>query len=160
MIGYCTDGWNEITPGLWMGGHDRQGRHDEPHYAMTVRVADEFDLVVSLYQRDGCGPDVGVDHLYYSIPDGVLEPGDAVELEAIAERVAEAVRAGRRVLVRCQAGLNRSGLVTALTLIRLGHATNEAIDLIRERRSPDALFNGHFVAYLLGRARQQKETTP
>lgn len=148
MITYCPNGWDEIVPSLSMGGHDRLGRDDEPYYAMTVRVADEFDLVISLYERAGCGPADGVDHLYYSIPDGRLSPEAAVDMEALADLAAEAVTAGRRVLVRCQAGLNRSGLVTALTLIRLGYSAPAAIALIREKRSPDALFNQHFVVYL------------
>jgi protein-tyrosine phosphatase len=50
--------------------------------------------------------------------------------------------------VRCQAGINRSGLVVALILMREGMSTEDAIALIRKRRSKYALDNAHFVEYL------------
>jgi protein-tyrosine phosphatase len=54
-------------------------------------------------------------------------------------------------LIRCQAGLNRSGLVTALVLIRFGLAAKEAIEQIRIRRAGHALCNESFEAWLLQR---------
>jgi protein-tyrosine phosphatase len=59
---------------------------------------------------------------------------------------------GARVLIRCQAGVNRSGLVMALTLMHHGHSAAEAIALIRSRRSPAVLSNRHFVRWLLTEA--------
>jgi protein-tyrosine phosphatase len=56
--------------------------------------------------------------------------------------------AGRSTLVRCHAGLNRSGLVVAQALVELGLGVPEAIALIRQRRSPWALNNELFVRYL------------
>jgi protein-tyrosine phosphatase len=56
---------------------------------------------------------------------------------------------GKRVLIRCQAGWNRSGLLMALVLIRDGHTASEAIDLIREKRSRHALSNFTFANWLL-----------
>lgn len=50
--------------------------------------------------------------------------------------------------MRCQAGLNRSGLVMALVLIREGYTADEAIALIRLRRGSAALCNHQFVAWL------------
>ena len=61
--------------------------------------------------------------------------------------------AGREgVLVRCQAGLNRSGLVTALVLLLAGWEPGDAVRHIRARRSPHALFNRHFVRRLVDAA--------
>jgi len=51
-------------------------------------------------------------------------------------------------LVRCAAGWNRSGLVTALVLMKNGYKPEEAINLIRDRKSPHALCNADFVRYL------------
>lgn len=42
-------------------------------------------------------------------------------------------------------GYNRSGLLAAFILLRLGVKADDAIDLIRQRRSPFALCNAHFV---------------
>ncbi|GAA4439706.1 protein-tyrosine phosphatase family protein [Phytohabitans houttuyneae] len=149
MIGppYADAPWNEIVPGLWQGGHDWR---DADGRVRTAVVADEFDLVISLYHRDGCGPADSVEHRHLRIPDGVLLDSDAVAAGQLADLAAATVMTGARVLVRCQAGYNRSGPVTALTLVRLGHDVEAAIDLVRARRSRWALFNEHFLAYLRG----------
>lgn len=146
-IPYADHGWNEITPGLFMGGHDRIGGLGE-YPVVAVNVTDEFDLVISLYRRFGSGPNPQVEHHYLNIPDGVLLAADAARCAELADTAAAAVKDGRRVLIRCQAGYNRSGLVTALTLMRLGHTADDAIALIREKRSPHALFNEHFLTHL------------
>jgi protein-tyrosine phosphatase len=57
-------------------------------------------------------------------------------------------KAGKRVLIRCQAGWNRSGLITGLVLMREGYSANEAIELIRNRRSLNAICNQTFEQYL------------
>ncbi|GAA2346589.1 hypothetical protein [Dactylosporangium salmoneum] len=141
-VPYCDQEWSEIRPGLFMGGHDVMG----PDGAIRdVVVGDEFDLVLSLYERYGCGPAVGVQRRYGRIPDGILNDDDMAIVLRFADLGAEAVRNGLRVLSRCQAGYNRSGLLAAFILLRLGMGAGEAIDLIRERRSPFALCNLHFV---------------
>jgi protein-tyrosine phosphatase len=66
----------------------------------------------------------------------------------LAEAACTALDAGRRVLVRCYHGYNRSGLVVAHALIRRGRTAEEAIRLIRARRSPWALHNELFTEYL------------
>ena len=59
---------------------------------------------------------------------------------------------GKRVNIRCQAGLNRSGLITALTLMISGMSADEAIDTLREKRSTYALCNGEYEHWLLTEA--------
>jgi hypothetical protein len=136
--------WNEIRPGLWMGGHVQAGADGEE----PVVVRHEFDLVLSLYQRPGHGPPPGVEHLVAEMPDGPLTASQVEQVERFAVLAAEAVRAGRVTLVRCHAGYNRSGLVVAQTLVELGLGVPEAIGLVRSRRSPWALHNELFVQYL------------
>ncbi|MFJ3789789.1 protein phosphatase [Kitasatospora sp. NPDC090091] len=140
-----TGRWSEIAPGLWMGGHfiTPPGRPLEP-----VLVEREFDLVVSLFTRAGHGPAPGVEHLVREVPDGPLSAGQLLAVGEAATHTAEAVRQGRRVLVRCHSGYNRSGLVVAQALVELGHPADRAVELIRERRSPWALNNRLFVEYL------------
>ena len=53
--------------------------------------------------------------------DAGVDAGIAARVDELAGVVADAVGDGRRVLVRCSGGLNRSGLVVATTLVRLGH---------------------------------------
>lgn len=53
-----------------------------------------------------------------------------------------------RCLSRCQAGANRSGLVLGRVLMIEGYTATEAINLIRSKRGPQALFNQDFVKKL------------
>ncbi|MEV7771304.1 protein phosphatase [Kitasatospora sp. NPDC086791] len=137
--------WNEIAPGLWMGGHyvTPPGGELEP-----VIVRREFDLVVSLLTLPGHGPAPGVEHVVREVPDAPLSPGQLAAVQEAARLTAEAVRRGRRTLVRCHSGYNRSGLVVAQALVDLGRDTGEAVRLVRERRSPWALNNPVFMDYL------------
>jgi hypothetical protein len=67
------------------------------------------------------------------------------------DRWARWVNARRRtgaVLVHCQAGLNRSSLVVARALMLDGMSADEAIRLLREKRSPAVLCNPAFEAWL------------
>ncbi|MGK5552293.1 protein-tyrosine phosphatase family protein [Actinomadura kijaniata] len=137
--------WNEIVPGLFMGGHHRRGSGGE---RVPVVVGREFDLVVSLYRRDGCGPGDGVAHHCREIPDGPLSADQITAVRELAEIVADDVREGRRVLVRCRSGYNRSGLVVVQALVELGYPVEDAIFLVRYRRSRWALNNQLFVDYL------------
>lgn len=71
-----------------------------------------------------------------------------------AVEVAHAYLRGERIVVTCQAGLNRSGLVVALALLELGVDSTTAIHRIRMARpptasSPGALCNPHFVQLIL-----------
>ncbi|MFF9642187.1 hypothetical protein [Kitasatospora aureofaciens] len=47
--------------------------------------------------------------------------------------------------MRCHSDHNRSGPVVAQALVELGHGTDEAVRLVRERRSPWAPNNPVFV---------------
>lgn len=139
----CTDPWNEVVPGLFQGGHDVRSQS-----RTACVVTDEFDLVVSMTTREGYGPDDGVEHHVARMADAGVDVGVAARVDELSRVAAEAVAAGRRVLVRCSGGLNRSGLVVASTLVRLGHEPDAAIALVRRARGPWALTNPAFVTHL------------
>lgn len=66
-----------------------------------------------------------------------------------ARQVVELVTAGKRCLVTCWAGQNRSGLVNALVMRELtGWTGEEIVDHIKRNR-PHALNNGTFVKYIV-----------
>ena len=139
----CADPWNEVVPLLFMGGHDVRTQS-----ATACVVRDEFDLVVSLTSRPGYGPAPGVEHMVARLADAVLDAPAAARVQELAAAVASAVREGRRVLVRCSGGLNRSGVVVAEALVRLGHSPDDAVAAVRRARGPWALTNPGFVAHL------------
>ena len=152
-IGFVGTPWDEVSPGLWVGGHDYV---DDTAGAGVQRavVRAEFDVVVSLFSRDGHGPDAGVEHHAHRMPDAQLDRQDLAEVDRLAQVVADRLDEGKRVLVRCQAGLNRSSLVAALALVHRGSSPQAAIDAIRAGRSPNCLFNRSFTAHVL-RARSR-----
>ena len=146
-------------PGLWMGGHEFTGRAGQLEFAV---VRDEFDLVLTLLRLPGHGPDAGVEHHVWPIPDGPLDGTQLAGVIRLAQTACDALHEGRKVLVRCYHGYNRSGLVVAQALIREGHDADDAIRLVRIHRSPWALHNELFVDYLrtgLATARLLEELT-
>jgi len=63
----------------------------------------------------------------------------------VAQLAAQGILDGGLVLTTCHMGLNRSGLLSALTLVELGFGSNDAIEMIRDARGPNALCNPQFV---------------
>lgn len=112
-----------------------------------VRLGWDFKHVVSLYkwERYTLGPDTQLHE--YEMYDSADVP-DAAVLESIADDVNRYLAEGK-TLVHCQAGLNRSNLITALSLIRAGMQAQGAINLLRAKRSPVVLCNTSFEAWLL-----------
>lgn len=144
-IPYADRPYDEIIPGLWMGGHD-YGPEGSP-----VILGFEFDHVFSLYRRPGHGPAVGVPHDFLRLRDGKADAADLHRVREFADSVHRRYMASTRsskILVRCQAGYNRSGLVVAFVLLRLGIDLVGAVDMIREKRGPHALCNAWFVSYI------------
>ncbi len=71
----------------------------------------------------------------------------APEVFRAVERVKEARARGRRVLVTCAQGRNRSALVAAEYLVQCGNRPADVVRKIQERRA-NALTNTAFVAWL------------
>ncbi|MEP6973388.1 MAG: hypothetical protein ABI869_04490 [Actinomycetota bacterium] len=91
---------------------------------------------------------VGRDYTFMLIDDVPwIDDPDAVH--ALGRRVADEVLAGRRVVVNCAAGLNRSGLIVGRALIYMGYRPRAAVQLIRAARGRHALFNRTFEEFLL-----------
>jgi len=81
--------------------------------------------------------------------DGPPESEDRERALHAARLVDEHITAGRKVLVTCLAGYNRSGWIVALALIRRGWTPKEAIKLLREKRGSNVLNNEFFEAMVL-----------
>jgi len=134
--------WSEILPGLYQGG---TADYDDRTFGRTAPVItpEHFDTVITLYAH--AGP---VDWYVKEVRLGFF---DHNEVDLDEHDLAHAVRIafrdwkrGKRVLIRCQAGWNRSGLIMALTLMLEGYTPDDAISLIRANRSEYALCNDYF----------------
>lgn len=146
--------WSEILPGLWQGGTDDYDVVGvSSGYGATRVTRSHFDSVYTLYARANAAS-WNVKEIRYGFGDGDMSDFEPEADLAFAVREAHADwKAGKRVLIRCQAGLNRSGLVMALVLIRDGYTPAEAIDLIRAGRGDSAMCNPTFERWLRKSAR-------
>lgn len=130
---------DEVYPGLWIGGC---WRGDPPPGA--------FDVVLTLIPAGEADTRVPKPTLHVRWPlrdhgdDHGVDPGD---LAQVVTRVVGWVREGKRVLVRCYAGINRSGLVVGCALAELtGLDGRTVVRALREQRSPIVLINPTFAA--------------
>ena len=141
--------YSEILPGLWQGGtHEDEEREVViPSEHSRPIGNDEFDVVGTFYQY-AQPVKWHVFEFRYPFYGGDMSDIDTGHLMRTALSMHTDWKAGKRVLSRCQAGWNRSGLVTALILMMDGYSAEAAIDLIRRKRSSDALCNTHFEKFL------------
>lgn len=98
----------------------------------------------------------GVEVLHVPLDDSGPPPTtDEVRLAVLAgKRVCHLLRKGKRVLVTCAMGRNRSGLVSGLALINCGASSSRAIDAIKQARA-NALSNAYFREILHAHSRNQ-----
>ena len=130
----------EVLPGLWWSGLPDD----------WVALRSQVDAVIDLSDP---GPGPSADELgdltYVKAPleDGETLP-DALVLDHLTGLVVDLVRYGRRVLVHCTFGKNRSGLLMALIVRELldcdGRTALERVRRVRER----AVNNEQFAAWL------------
>lgn len=129
-----TPAWSEIIPGLWQGGD-------------AECPIGKFDHVVSLCpwgEHTTPGPE---GQTTWFIADGPV-PEPESRIWGVAQDISDRLDRGESVLVRCQMGINRSGLIVAATLLLRGWTIEEALAEIRARRDPMALSNPHFADWL------------
>lgn len=96
--------------------------------------------------------------LHAGVDDARLTPLEVLTVKAAAVEVARSVADGRKTLVTCHMGLNRSSLVAALAMLRLrpNLSARQAIEQIRDRRMKECLHNVHFQHLLEETARSRK----
>jgi hypothetical protein len=146
--------FSQITDLLWTGGNPEDYNcmldyvnEDGKNGLVIAKV--KFDAILNLYTHERYDVPPSVDYKEMVFYDGADIPSE-VELEEAVSWVYERLSKGLRVLVHCQAGLNRSGLVAALVLRRwYGMQSWEAIKLLRDSRCDVVLCNSHFQKYLL-----------
>ena len=142
--------YSEILPNLWQGGTAEENWVNMATALPTLEDPKSFDTVVTLTTvANPMG--YHVKELRFGFPDAELFDEHNMSIEQVADWTYQEWKSGNKVLIRCQAGINRSGLIMALVLMREGLSANEAIELIRQKRSEFALSNIHFQAYLLNR---------
>lgn len=140
-----TREWHEIVPGLYQGGSD-------------LRPSKElFTVVLSVgHVRFNQDCEAGLRELIDQMSDTEdpdYDPYDSVRRWAL--EVVRWVEEGETVLVRCNAGWNRSGVIVVRAMMEMGWSVDDALSHVRGTRSPHALCNRRFEAWL-----REEEGTP
>ncbi len=127
-----ADDYNEIVPYLWMGGCPVIGAPLDPSFESVV-------VCVNHFRWDYPATTMVFDFPFQDGYASELPPLARLE-EVVDQRIILPINLHIRTLVHCQAGLNRSGLLVALALIRgvpdYYQRPDDAIKLLREKRSP------------------------
>ena len=142
--GFIGPGASEILPHtLWMGG--MVAFTQIPNLDLWVHCAAETEPNV---------PQAAKRIIWVRLDDSRdLRPDEKAAAFAAARQAAQVVARGGRVLISCMAGVNRSGLVTGLTLKALGFTGPAAIALIRAKRGPGVLRRQEYVDLLQEQSR-------
>lgn len=127
-----------IAPGLCIGGL-HSASIDTPG----------FDVIVNVSHHNVRPADLSHGCIYIEWPIFDGDVPNAEKLSALVDLLHELYSmTGARILIHCQAGLNRSSLVTGLLLRRLGHTGDDAVKLIRRARDEACLCNEDFERYV------------
>jgi hypothetical protein len=140
-----------ICPNLFIGALPPPGRKlQNAGIECVLFCASEYQPPKSIYKNVKC--------FYFPLDDSVLTQGIMQNAGAGAKKLRACLDGNVPTLVTCQMGINRSAFVAALALMlpaRGKTATpscltgQQAISLIREKRSPSCLTNPHFFSKLL-----------
>lgn len=131
---YALPDRHEILPGLWLGCQPSTIEPDLK-YVLSLNGATSYGgknypNVVRAYFEDSLTlPDVGYLHALVDLGIALWKNGPT--------------------LVHCAAGMNRSGLIVGLMLVRNGNTAQAALELMRTKRSNGVLHNPTFRNYLL-----------
>lgn len=133
-----------ILDGLWQGPLPPYG--DEVRragFSVLVLCAEEHQPKSEMF---GPGP---LMLIHCPLDDcNALTREHWIRANRAAELVSQAIQKGRRVLVTCQAGLNRSGLVSALSVRNLSGMSGQGAVRVVQNARHRALCNDHFVDLL------------
>ena len=130
--------FTQLTDSLWMGG--------TPATDPAKHLPGFFMAVLNLYRWEPYL--MWSDTAYHEIEMYDTSTGaDMDKVDALADWVLAHAKL-HHTLVHCQAGLNRSGLVTGAALCKMGYSVDDAIMLMRYKRSPAVLINAKIEAQL------------
>jgi len=136
---------HRVAKNLWVGSAPPPGDYSRS-LDVIVLCADDYQPSAEHF------PNVTVRHHPF---DDTMDPvlADVQTAAKAAKLAASDLKAGRRVLVTCRMGRNRSGFVAALALRVLGMPAKDALHAVRSRRKDKlgihAIENPRFQALLL-----------
>lgn len=150
-VDYPDAEYHQILPNLYMGGHlwKEDGRYRDGRYS-SISGDPSWDYVVSAHieRHEQTYPQCDMRLVIFDDTENGLDEQTWVRISSAVDEVVSRWKQNQKILVRCQAGYNRSGMLMSLVLMRLGYTADGAIDLIRQRRGKDVLVNQAFERYV------------
>lgn len=156
---YCHEQLtSEILPNLFVGGTHDADTVDQIQRLASLSEPAIYDCVASLYAFSA---PMGwhVHEMRFGFQDGPLNELSKQKVREIAKWLHHEWKSGKKVLARCQAGINRSCLTIALVLLREGYSAEAAIKLIRTQRFSHALSNQQFVRFIFDEEQRMQKGT-
>lgn len=144
--------YDEILPNLFLGGHVwvEGGRHKNGRHSQMSQDP-SWGYVVSAYlepRSENAFPRCDNRMVIFDDTEKGLSDDVWEQIRSAVNQAARRWQDGEKVLIRCQAGYNRSGLMMCLVLMILGFTAERAIHQVRWRRGPDVLINSVFERYV------------
>jgi protein-tyrosine phosphatase len=124
--------WLSAMPGRFASWRDfeREARDAGLKMVVCLTPLDEVRELSPTYHAAIVRGGAPYEWLHLPMPNfGVPEDGEAFRRSI--ERVAQALRAGERVMMHCAAGLGRTGSAAACVLKSLGLQTDEALQRVK-----------------------------
>jgi len=134
--------FTEIRRGLYMGSK-RALSPEFPLFSVYVSMAREIRPPKSVLDRFE-SMWVKMDDVDWDFRN---DPETIQALLDVSETLAQLVKQGHKVLIVCNMGMNRSGLMTAMVLMQLGWPLNKALKKIKQRHRC-TLGNSSFIEFL------------
>lgn len=143
--------YHEVLTNLYIGGHlwEVDGEKKTSRHSNVSRDS-SWGYVVSSYhsEAESSWPQCDQRLVLFDDTEKGLSDETWDRIKSVVEEIVFRHRQGQKVLVRCQAGYNRSGLLMSLVLMRLGHTADQAIHTVRWCRGRDVLANRVFERYV------------
>ena len=137
-------GFPRNTSALFVGSYPHEGAVQRSLVDVIVGVAEEHVVAAA---------HAGIDVLNRPLKDDGERPipEERRRAELVAREVADMLRAGERVLVACELGLNRSAWVAGMALLLLGivGTGRAAVETLEAKRGPQVFTNNPYMRRLL-----------
>lgn len=144
---YPTD-YSLLVPRLFVGRAPRPGVQVAPGIRTIVLCAREYQPPDEVIWRSY--PEARILRCPLRDIERDFAPADAYRIAATVRAIKKDVHQGRPVLITCVQGFNRAPLLAALAIKQYyGFGPSRTIELIRQKRDPECLYNRKFLAYAL-----------
>ena len=141
--------YSEILPGLFLGGTANSDTIFTPADGRKAFDDLSFQSIITMFYA-ALPAGFNSHEMRYHIIDGPLDKVDMGRLgEIVSWGHSRWSKNNDILLVRCQAGINRSSFIMSLILIKHGYSALDAIVLIRSKRFSYCLSNEHYEKWLL-----------